>query len=235
MLPSNEYYIGLLENRLARSPAWVPPSVAKALSEILQMERIGIYKIEPEHQTVLNRHVYKKVKCYTPEMVQVMVPGDDMYVFDSCHLFPIHTLEWCIASLEFFTEHCYELSWVAETAFAKIGRIMTERYSAELTDGLLKACQSWIDLKNSDWNRVMYETISSVLSFIEAYNKEKIIEVEHFIANLITSASDHMWSSKDRVDIVEHSKKVENIDIKTRAGIVMFMITSTINVKTKKK
>ena len=238
MLSNWNKYLYTLDIALSVEPEWMAPSITKAMSSVVSKIDSSARMISQTDQGSLNRHIFSKAKKYNNEMMQVTINEKDSYLFDEARLFPIHNMEWCLATLEFFTEYFYEMSWISKKAFAKIFRITSEKYGNDVAYDMITSAASWIDNKNNDWNRILYGIVDFVKDSFE-YNVENnyksITKSEIFIGELISETSNHMWSAKDRISMVEHMKDTKRINPYVRTSVIMFNILSSINVKTKRK
>ena len=94
---------------------------------MLEKEETGPYRLSRTVQTSLNNLSHGIARKYMPDLAQVKGVGDDGLVFEKSRLFPVHTLEWVLSTLEIAYQHQNELSWVGRVMIARVKKVMNRR------------------------------------------------------------------------------------------------------------
>lgn len=214
---------------MLKEPSWPSQSACRSMVNLLEKETVGAYRLDRSTQSALNNMTFTIAKKYTPGLAQVKASSESDLVFDRAKVFPIHTLEWCLATLEIAHQHRKEFSWVGEAMIAKTKRTMRKTYGKEITDPIIEAIERAESVKNLDWNRTIYSMLADMYEKGVEYGLDVFSEI-------VWSVAKKSWATRDVVDIkeiIEAAFGRENLHPATKIGIAMFDLASHISAKPK--
>lgn len=197
--------------------------------ELIRRENEGVFRSTRAMQTAINSYIYSIVIQYNHDIPNMRGHNITDTVFEWARLFPIHTLEWCFANLEFATQYRKELGWVGDVIVAKTLKAIKKRYmgfSSEKVENKALAMQME---KQNDWNTSIIEVLREML---EKSSYKRGLKV---IREIIEDVARKSWGSKDINEIEETCMKVEKMDMsyRSKVGFLFFSITGDIVVKGK--
>jgi len=224
-------YVGTFEKRIVLEPKWPTKSVSAAFAELISKERSGPYRIARSVQTSLNNLIHSIAIRYTPSLAHVKGIGENSLVFERARLFPIHSLEWALSTLEVALHHENELSWVGEVMNARTIKSMKQRYGNKITQSIVDVIDGARKYKRLDWNMSMIEVISYMFDRPESIDEGTLV-----LEELISSNAKKAWGTRDLLELSLVANKVfaeEDLTRKSRIGVYFFSIISHVNAKSK--
>lgn len=225
-----EIFVDTFEKRLLREPKWPTKSISAALVELLEKEETGPFRLNRSVQTGLNNLTHSIARRYTKDIAQVKGVGENSLVFEKAKLFPIHTMEWNLATLEIATNHRKELSWIGRVMFARCEKAMRQKYGPTITNQILDITDSVKPVKTMDWNVTMMEVISYTQNF------GNIVEGSSLLEELVASNAKKSWGARDLMQMEELITDIlsnEEVSTQTKNGMIFFSIISKVNAKAK--
>lgn len=224
-----EEYTKKFKERLLLEPKWPTKSVANSFVVLLKKEGTGAYRIPRTVQTSLNNLTHSIAKKYMPDLAQVKGIGEDGLVFEKAKLFPIHTLEWILSTLEIAIQYQNELAWIEKVMIARTKKAMTQRYGINFSESIMEICKSNRKDKFLDWNTTMAEIISHMYDI-------KSLEGVYVLDEIVTNKAKKSWGSRDLVETQEMLESIfamNHLSRTTRIGMSLFSIAAKINAKAK--
>ena len=229
-------YIDTFRERVEKEPRWIPGSVTNSLLELLTLEDIGIFRISKQIQSSINSYIYRLAKNYNEELTKMTMPGTDSYVFGIARLFPIHSLEWCLAVLEFCVQHSPEISWIYRIIRSKTYRIMRNSYGESISEEFIRVVDDAKYNKHFEWNRNMYSIIDDLLERTEKSSLKYMSKIsKQELTDMLFSVSRSTWGAKDNIDIEDSFVVPSKLSYPTQVSMVLLNMIGNINTKVRRK